>query len=75
MQLSTAQKNVLEKMKSGLFIWTNEGANFSVWLEDETAKKKESLRKRTVEILIETKKIEFEDGDYKQGLFKYKLKK
>lgn len=75
MKLSKAQREVVDAMKSGLFVWTNEGNNLKAWLGDENAAKRKSIRLITAETLFNKGVIKTVDGDYRQGLFKYELAK
>ena len=75
MGLSKAQQEVINKMKKGLFIWTNEGADLKAWLGNNKGGKIEGLKIRTVETLFEKDKIKLLDGSHRQGLYKYGLNK
>lgn len=73
MKLSKAQQEVVSALKLGLFVWTNEGANFKAWIGDGQGKKQQGIRVRTAEILLGKKVIKLVDGNYCRGLFKYEL--
>lgn len=75
MKLSKAQNEVVDLLKSGLFIWTNEGKNYSAWIGDNEGTKIKTLNIKTVSFLYNNKIIKFEDGNYKKDLFKYILNK
>lgn len=75
MNLSKSQKEVISQLKSGLFVWTNEGNNFKAWIGDAKGNKQKGIHVKTVEVLLNRGWIKFVDGDYREGLFKYELVK
>ena len=74
-KLSNYQRNVLlEVYTKGLYIVTNEGANFKCWLEDKTGFKYKGVNKRTVEILFKEGYIVDLKNDKKSfNIFRYEL--
>jgi hypothetical protein len=71
MKITKAQSELLTEMKNGAIAWTNEGANFAAWIGDETGKKIKGINRRTLEALVNMRLVQFIDGDYRYGLFKY----
>lgn len=74
MKLSKEQLKVVEELKSGLYVWTNEGSNLMAWIGDKSGAEVRGLRVRTVEILANNEVIEVDDEDYPRTLYRYKLK-
>lgn len=73
-KLSKYQQEVLDKMKPGVYLWTNEGKNFSCWLGDSNGEKYESVNRATVQALYKHGELEFLDGDYRHDWVRYNKK-
>lgn len=74
MKLSKAQQEVVNSLKSGLFIFTSEGEDTKAWLGDENGHQPKYIRLRTVEILYTAGIIRLDDRFYHRRLYKYALK-
>lgn len=55
--LSKTQTDILNKLKSGLYIWTNEGKGYKAWLGDVNGNFIESIDKRSAESLARNELI------------------
>lgn len=73
-KLSKCQQEVLDKMKPGIYVWTNEGENFSCWLGDSNGGKYESVDCSIVEELYNHGKLELLEGDYRHDWVRYNKK-
>lgn len=73
MKLTQAQKQAVSLMKEGLFLWANEKTNVKAWIGDDNGKKITDIPFQTAESLFRKERIQFENGDFKSGIFKYEL--
>lgn len=73
MKLSKYQNDIINELKKGFYIWTNEGENYKAWLGDDKGVVIKYIRVRTAEILFNKNIIKYINGDYGRGLFKYRL--
>lgn len=73
-KLSEYQKYLLGMLRanSSLGLWTTEGNGYRAWLGTEQ-EELQGVRVRTVEVLHELGKIELEEGNYREGYYKYIL--
>lgn len=73
MKLTQAQKEVVSYMREGLFLWTNEKTHTNAWIGDDKGNKRTDINYKTAESLFRKGRIQFENGDFQTGIFKYKL--
>lgn len=74
MTLSKEQLKVVEELKSGFYVWTNEGSDLKAWIGNEKGNRIRGLRIRTVEVLANNETIVIDEGSYPRALYRYKLK-
>lgn len=73
-QLTNSQNAVVKELKSGKFIWSNEGSKLQAWLGDGKGNKERGILISTLKVLINKKIVKFVDGNYRAGLYKYELR-
>jgi hypothetical protein len=73
-KLSKYQSEIVSALnEDGVFLWTNEGSGFRAWLGDNNGAVIDYIRVRSAEALVNAGVINFVDGTYRNGIFKYEL--
>ena len=75
-RLSKYQAKVINQMREeGSFLWTNEGGKLRAWLGNESGEVSKYVRRDTASKLYNLGLLTFSDGDYKDKLYRYSLKR
>lgn len=72
-KLSKVQKDVVDALKLGLFLWTDEGESYKAWLGDSRGRVHKKIHRSTARSLFDKGLLKLVDGDYRSNWYKYKL--